>query len=75
MATKDKLLKKITNNPKNVKFEELKKLLVWYEYLHVSTSGSHYKFKKDGMSIVVPYKKPIKEIYVKQILQLLKDET
>lgn len=73
MATKDKLLKKITNNPKNVKFEEIKKLLEWFDYIHVSTSGSHHKFKKDGFSIVVPYKKPVKEIYVKQILELLKD--
>lgn len=74
MASKDKLLKKIANNPKNVKFEDLKKLLQWYGFLHVSTHGSHHKFKKEGKSIVLPYKKPVKEIYIKQILELLKGE-
>ncbi|EOA4576020.1 type II toxin-antitoxin system HicA family toxin [Campylobacter jejuni] len=36
--------------------------------------GSHHKFKKDNKSIIVPLHKPIKEVYVKQILKLLKEE-
>lgn len=75
MSNVEKLLKNIENNPKNVRMAELKKLLEWYGYELVSINGSHHKFKKDGISIIVPYKKPIKEIYIKQVLQILKDNT
>ncbi|EOH4405402.1 type II toxin-antitoxin system HicA family toxin [Campylobacter jejuni] len=34
--------------------------------------GSHHKFKKDNKSIIVPLHKPIKEVYVKQILKRFK---
>ncbi|ENX3710894.1 type II toxin-antitoxin system HicA family toxin [Campylobacter jejuni] len=74
MNNKEKLIKELENNPKNASFANIEKLLSWYGYKLVSIRGSHYKFKKDNKSIIVPLHKPIKEFYVKQILKLLKDE-
>ncbi len=74
MSKKEKLFKELENHPKNVSFNTIEKLLKWYGYELVSTKGSHHKFKKESKSIIVPLHKPIKEIYVKQILEFLKDE-
>lgn len=73
MSSKDKFIKKIENNPKNVSIEEITKLLSWYGYEVVSITGSHHKFSNGVDSIVVPYKKPVREVYVKQILKKIKD--
>ncbi|TKX31140.1 type II toxin-antitoxin system HicA family toxin [Campylobacter estrildidarum] len=74
MSNKEKLIKELENNPKNASFANVEKLLSWYDYKLVSIKGSHHKFKKKEKSIIIPKHKPIKEIYIKQILKLLKDE-
>ncbi|EAK0446445.1 toxin-antitoxin system, toxin component, HicA family [Campylobacter lari] len=66
MSNKEKLIKELENNPKNASFANIEKLLSWYGY--------KLEFKKNGKSIIVPLHKPIKEIYVKQILKHLKGE-
>ncbi len=72
MSKKDKLLQSIKNNPKNVKFETLKKLLISYGYEAYNTGGSHWVFRKDNSpDEVVPYKKPIKAYYVIRALKSL----
>jgi predicted RNA binding protein YcfA (HicA-like mRNA interferase family) len=61
MSKKDKLLKAIKNNPKDVRFEDLKKLLLSHGYAAHNTGGSHWVFRKAGFpDEVVPYKKPVK---------------
>lgn len=74
MSQKEKILQKIENNPHNVSFEDIKKLLEWFDYQCVHIKGSHHKFKKGSKSIVLPYHKPIKSIYVKQILSFIKEQ-
>lgn len=74
MSSKDKLLKSIENNPKDVKFNDIKKFLEWFGFELISVTGSHHKFKCGDKSVVVPYHKPIKEVYIKQILDLIKDK-
>lgn len=70
MSKKDKLLKAIRNNPKDVRFEDLKKLLMSYGYEAYNTGGSHWVFKKAGYhDEVVPYKKPVKAYYVIRALK------
>ena len=65
MSKKDKLLQSIINNPKNVRFEELEKLLISNGYKVYNTGGSHYVFRKNNCdSQVIPYKKPIKAYYL-----------
>ena len=73
MSSLDKLIKKLENNPKNVSFDDIKKLLINNGWELNHTKGSHHKFKK-GDSIVIPYNKPIKEIYVLQVLEKIKDK-
>lgn len=74
MSSLDKLIKKLENNPKNVSFDDIKKLLINNGWELNHAKGSHHKFKKGSDSIVIPYNKPIKEIYVLQVLEKIKDK-
>ncbi|MFV0482092.1 MAG: type II toxin-antitoxin system HicA family toxin [Campylobacteraceae bacterium] len=75
MSKYDKLLEKIKNNPKNIDFDTIKKLLEKNGYECFNTGGSHYVFrKKSKESIAIPYNKPIKAIYVKQVLKVLEED-
>ncbi len=72
MSKLDKLIQSMKNNPKDIDFEELKKLLERYGYEANNTGGSHWVFRKEGCnSITIPYKKPVKAIYVKKVLEEL----
>lgn len=71
MSKKDKLLKNITNNPKNVKFETLVKILNDYGFELKSVKGSHHNFSNNKILITLPYNKPIKIFYVKLVLKTL----
>lgn len=75
MSKKDKLFQKIKNNPKNVKFEILKKLLEECGYKGINNGGSHWVFTKENApSITIPFKKPIKVIYVKHTITILQEQ-
>ncbi len=50
MSKKEKLLQAMKNNPKDVRFEDLKKLLISHGYEANNTGGSHRVFRKDGCS-------------------------
>jgi len=72
MSQKDKLLKAMKNNPKDVPFEDIKKLLEGCGYTCYNSGGSHFVFRKEFCEhIVIPYHKPIKAIYVKHVLEIL----
>lgn len=72
MSKYDKLIDKLKNNPKDIDFKILKKILEENGYIGINGGGSHWVFRKDGKdSITIPYKKPIKIIYVKQVIKLL----
>ena len=72
MSKKEKLLTAIRNNPKNVNFEDLKKLLETNGYTSDNSGGSHWVFRKDDCEAqVVPRKKPVKAIYVIRALKAL----
>ena len=71
-----KLLKKILQNPKNVRFEDLDKLLKMFGYdvRQPNKGSSHYIYYKanEKRIITVPHKKPfIKSVYIKEIIKLL----
>ncbi len=75
MSKKDKLIKAIKNNPTNIKFEDLRKILEGLGYSATNRGGSHYVFTKDNcISLTIPYKKPVKVIYVKQVIQIIEEE-
>lgn len=70
MAQWEKLLYKITKLDKNLRFEELKKVLESYGYVMNMPSGgsSHYTFRKKGCNpITIPKHEPIKVVYVKMV--------
>ena len=72
MIKKQKILEMMRNNPKNISFELLRNFLESKGYVARNTGGSHWVFNKlESPTFTVPYSKPIKAIYVKQILRLL----
>lgn len=75
MSKKEKLLKELQNNPKNVRFETLKNLLESVGYEMFSKGSSHFQFRKAGKDLItIPFKRPIKPIYVKIVIKTVKDE-
>ena len=66
---------KIIQNPKNVRFEDMRRLLEDHNFLLNRTKGSHHSFVgyigDEKITIVIPFKKPLKVVYVKQVLKLL----
>ena len=75
MSKKDKLLQKLKNNPTNVKFETLQSLLLYYGFTERTPKGgsSHHTFTYRNQIITIPRHKPVKRIYVKKVLSILKD--
>jgi predicted RNA binding protein YcfA (HicA-like mRNA interferase family) len=72
MSRKDKLVKSMKNNPKDVDFDDLKKVLLEFGYEVDNTGGSHWVFRKENYEIqVIPRKKPIKAIYVIRALKAI----
>ncbi|MGD9554990.1 MAG: type II toxin-antitoxin system HicA family toxin [Arcobacteraceae bacterium] len=72
MSKKEKLIHSMRNNPKDVSFEDLKKVLLDFGYEVENSGGSHWVFRKDNFETqVVPRKKPIKAIYVIRALKAI----
>lgn len=74
MSKKDKLLKELENNPTNVRFEILEKLLLDSGFGLKSIKGSHHSFSNGKLLITLPYHKPMKIFYVKAVLKATKGE-
>jgi len=69
-----KLVEKILRNPKDVDFDDLRRLLegFGYECRQPRGGSSHYIFRKPGRApITVPKDKPVNKTYVKQVIKLL----
>ncbi len=73
MSRREKALKKVKQNPKNVRPEELERLLIRFGFEKRSGKGSHVIYKRKGFRpITVPYRKPfLKPYYVKLALQII----
>jgi predicted RNA binding protein YcfA (HicA-like mRNA interferase family) len=65
---------KIAQNPKNVRFEDLRRLLEDYDFELKRTKGSHHSFVgyvgDEKVTVVIPYRRPLKEVYVKNVLKI-----
>ena len=69
MGRKEELLDRLRNNPNNVRFEELDKLLSWYGFERRQGKGDHYIYKRKGCRpLSVPRHRPVGKVYVKQAL-------
>ena len=77
MSKWDKLLKRIYSLSKDLRFEELRKVLESYGYQMNAPKGgsSHYTFRKAGCQpITIPKHEPIKKVYVEIVKQIVKSE-
>ena len=77
MSQFDKLLLKIKNLSKDLRFNELRKVLEYYGYtMYAPRSGSsHYTFRKPGRPpITIPKHEPIKRIYVIMVKEAVESE-
>jgi predicted RNA binding protein YcfA (HicA-like mRNA interferase family) len=72
MVRKEKLLEKIRQNPKNVRFQDIDKLLLSRGF-EKRQRGSHATYILKGQGrITIPLRKPfILPVYVKEVLKLL----
>lgn len=76
MSRWDKLLNRILSLSKDVRFDELKKVLESYGYeMNAPKSGSsHYTFRKPGKNpITIPKHEPIKKIYVEMVREVVEE--
>lgn len=77
MSKWDKLLARICTLSKDIRFDELRKVLDSYGYgMSAPRSGSsHYTFRKKGcMPITIPKHEPIKKVYVEMVKQIVESE-
>ena len=77
MSQWDKLIARICNLSKDLRFDELRKVLESYGYvMDAPRSGSsHYTFRKPGcMPITIPKHEPIKKVYVEMVIQVGESE-
>jgi len=77
MSKWDKLLMKICSLSKDLRFDELRKVLESYGYEMVVSRGgsSHYTFRKPGCQpITIPKHEPIKKVYVEMVKQVVESE-
>ena len=77
MAKWDKLLARICSLSKDLRFDELRKVLESYGYEMKASKGgsSHYTFLKEGCQpITIPKHEPIKKIYVEMVKQIVESE-
>lgn len=78
MSQFDKLLQRIRSLDKNLRFEELQRVLEYYGYRMQGPGGgsSHKVFRKPGKPpITIPKNEPIKLNYVKMVKYLIESES
>lgn len=77
MGKLEKLLQRIKNNPRQVRFEELDKILIrsGFERNQPSGGSSHYVYTKGTSQISVPKRQPhILTCYVQAAIKILEGE-
>lgn len=77
MSRWDKLILRIRSLSKDMRFNEIRKVLEEYGYvMNKPRSGSsHCTFRKDGCSpITIPKSEPIKRIYIEMVREVVENE-
>ena len=77
MSKWEKLLARICTMSKDMRFDELRKVLESYGYTMNAPRGgsSHYTFRKVGCApITIPKHEPIKRVYVEMVKQVVESE-
>ena len=75
MSKRSKRLDRIRQNPTNVSLDDLRRVLEDYGFVLERSEGSHFTFSviiaNQTKLLVVPYRRPVKPIYVKKALQII----
>jgi predicted RNA binding protein YcfA (HicA-like mRNA interferase family) len=76
MSKRDKLRRKLKNNPKGTKFSEIETLLLSFSFVRIRVTGSHHLFRYDDrerkINIVVPvHGNQVKTPYIKEVIDIL----
>lgn len=77
MSKWDKMIARICGLSKDLRLDELRKVLESYGYeLNAPKSGSsHYTFRKSGaIPITIPKHESIKKVYVEMVRQVIESE-
>ena len=77
MSSWDKLIQRILSLNKDLRFDELRKVLEEYGYTarQPRKGSSHYTFRKPGcMPITIPKDEPIKKAYVELVKEVVESE-
>ena len=77
MSKWEKLINKIKSLSKELRFDELRKVLESYGYVMytLSKGSSHYTFRKHGCNpITIPKHEPINKTYVKMVKDIVEQE-
>ena len=77
MSKWDKLIAEIRSLSRELRFEELRKVLESYGYSMHSPHGgsSHFTFRKPGCNpITIPKHEPIKTVYVQMVKDVIESE-
>lgn len=77
MSRWDKLLEKICSLSKDMRFNELCKVLESYGYEMYQPKGgsSHCTFRKEGCRpVTIPKREPIKKVYVEMVKEVIESE-
>ena len=69
---KQKLLDRLTNNPKAATFDDLRALLFYEGFELERVTGSHHIFKRAGVRFVIPvHANRVKSVYVRRVIALI----
>jgi hypothetical protein len=76
MTEKDKDIIKIKNNPKNVRFETLDKVLrkAGFKARKPGSGSSHYTYRKSRSIFTIPKHNPVLVCYVKKAIEFIEKE-
>lgn len=77
MSRWEKLLQRILALSRELRFDELRKVLEVYGYTMYAPRGgsSHYTFRKPACQpITIPKHEPIKKVYVEMVRQVVESE-
>lgn len=73
LSKKDKQIQAIRNNPRNVRFDTLRNILLSHGFVESAPGGgsSHYTYHRGIYRITVPKDNPVNQVYVKKVVEIL----
>lgn len=76
MTGYEKLMRKMSESPHGIRYEELLKVLNENRFEFVRQKGSHTVFRNNvtGDTIVIPKKSPVKKCYVEDVMRRIKND-